>query len=595
MNSNPPLISIIIPVYNAEKSLNQCVDSLVYQDYKNIEILIMEKASTDSSPEIAQRFEKSFPDIVRVISLPYTDNPARALNEGAKAAKGKYLCFSDPDDYFQLDAMGIIAEKINSDTFDMAMMYANVVDTDGNHIRTSTLSTPFSKENVITNLDLCTYWRCVIRRTFFLEQPEIYEGCKFADISWIPNFIAKADGFVCIPQPLYNYVANNGFTSKTNRVDVSRLQALDGLEHLLKNADESYFDEIVMFTATRFIPQSRKSALREFYIDWAIEHQDIFLNNVYMLKPEKRQYLDEYKKLLNEKSNYVIPKRLYVNGFDPKLSEEKLNHFREHAFIFGQCEVVVLNEQNCNLDELPCAQEALDNGDYNYVGHYFALKNIYENGGFYASRRVVFTGYLNILCKFNAAFSYFNNNSFSDEIFGSTAETPFIKRLLETYSIPDFYDDTFYPLSNRIKNVALATLSNLVFNGETSFAGKCMRLLSPTITVLNLESPDQISYIDFSQDFNDNIDMKDYYIIPYSLRETIINAIVSANKPVVDAEKIQKSLNDTKRKLAQIEGSDSYKLSKRLKKFGNTKFGTPFKKTFKWFLKKYRKHKYGIG
>ena len=73
------MISIIIPVYNAAKTLDQCVDALVYQTYENIEILIMEKKSTDNSLEIARRFEKEFPGKVRAIELPYTENPARAI------------------------------------------------------------------------------------------------------------------------------------------------------------------------------------------------------------------------------------------------------------------------------------------------------------------------------------------------------------------------------------------------------------------------------------------------------------------------------------------------------------------------------------
>lgn len=94
---NTELISIIVPVYNVEQYLEQCVESLIHQTYKNLEILLIDDGSTDASGTICDRYAKQDKRI-RVVHQ-VNQGAAIARNSGIKLAKGEYLAFVDSDDY----------------------------------------------------------------------------------------------------------------------------------------------------------------------------------------------------------------------------------------------------------------------------------------------------------------------------------------------------------------------------------------------------------------------------------------------------------------------------------------------------------------
>lgn len=91
-------VSIIIPVYNAEKYLHECLESICSQTYNNIEILCVDDGSTDMSAEIIKTFQK---EDKRIVLIQQTNQYAGvARNNGFDAAKGEYVVFLDADDYF---------------------------------------------------------------------------------------------------------------------------------------------------------------------------------------------------------------------------------------------------------------------------------------------------------------------------------------------------------------------------------------------------------------------------------------------------------------------------------------------------------------
>lgn len=109
-----PLVSIIIPVYNAEKTLRRCLDSLVSQTYKNIEVLLIDDGSVDSSSLIC----REYCDKYEYFKYYYQHNsgPSTARNYGIEQSKGKYVYFVDSDDYVEpeiIEKMVDVAE-INS-------------------------------------------------------------------------------------------------------------------------------------------------------------------------------------------------------------------------------------------------------------------------------------------------------------------------------------------------------------------------------------------------------------------------------------------------------------------------------------------------
>ena len=84
-------VSVIVPVYNTEKYLRRCLESLVHQTLKDLEILVVDDGSTDHSPEILSEFENNYPGRVRVIRKE-NGGQASARNLGIRECSGDYVC-----------------------------------------------------------------------------------------------------------------------------------------------------------------------------------------------------------------------------------------------------------------------------------------------------------------------------------------------------------------------------------------------------------------------------------------------------------------------------------------------------------------------
>ena len=94
-------VSIIVPVYNVEKYLEKCLDSIVKQTYENIEIILVDDGSTDKSGTILDQYA----EMDNRISVIHKKNEgvSTARNTGIEAARGEYICFADADDYLMPD------------------------------------------------------------------------------------------------------------------------------------------------------------------------------------------------------------------------------------------------------------------------------------------------------------------------------------------------------------------------------------------------------------------------------------------------------------------------------------------------------------
>ena len=97
MMTTKPKISVIIPVYNVEKWLNKCVDSILAQSYENFEVILVNDGSTDKSGDICDKYLKE-DNRVKVFDI-LNSGQSVARNIGLKEAKGDYILFIDSDDY----------------------------------------------------------------------------------------------------------------------------------------------------------------------------------------------------------------------------------------------------------------------------------------------------------------------------------------------------------------------------------------------------------------------------------------------------------------------------------------------------------------
>ena len=117
---NSDLITVIVPVYNTEKYLSRCVNSIMSQTYKNIEIILVDDGSPDGSPKLCDELANCY-DNIRVIHQKNA-GASVARNTGIENSRGKYLAFVDSDDYINSGMIQRLYQLINLHKADVAML-----------------------------------------------------------------------------------------------------------------------------------------------------------------------------------------------------------------------------------------------------------------------------------------------------------------------------------------------------------------------------------------------------------------------------------------------------------------------------------------
>ena len=112
-----PLLTVVIPVYNVERYLKRCIESVLAQEWKDYEIILVDDGSTDHSPQICDDYVKAY-DFISVIHKE-NGGLSEARNTGISHAKGEYVYFPDSDDWIEPDTFMALAEVLESQKFDI--------------------------------------------------------------------------------------------------------------------------------------------------------------------------------------------------------------------------------------------------------------------------------------------------------------------------------------------------------------------------------------------------------------------------------------------------------------------------------------------
>lgn len=139
-------LSIIVPVYNVEKYLPKCIDSLICGD-GGYEIILINDGSTDGSPDILADYAARYPALIRIITTP-NGGLGHARNTGIDAAMGGYLLFVDSDDYLSPDALGSILAALD-DSFDICIFDILSVNESGKVLKKIARNRPSRRQRVL--------------------------------------------------------------------------------------------------------------------------------------------------------------------------------------------------------------------------------------------------------------------------------------------------------------------------------------------------------------------------------------------------------------------------------------------------------------
>lgn len=212
MNSNIKL-SIIVPVYNVEKYLDECIQSIIFAYRDGIEVILVDDGSKDNSGEICDKYSKEY----EYISVKHRENGglSAARNTGLRLARGEYIWFIDSDDYIENDSIEVILNKIKEDK-DIIIGNYKKVSPDGD----ISFYQGFKKEDDLTikpykyveNLGNVSYAavRFIAKRELIINNDIFFtEGIYHEDEDWTPRILCSAKSFTTIMNPLYNYRVGN--------------------------------------------------------------------------------------------------------------------------------------------------------------------------------------------------------------------------------------------------------------------------------------------------------------------------------------------------------------------------------------------------
>ncbi|AOM41729.1 glycosyltransferase family 2 protein [Xenorhabdus hominickii] len=134
-NINSKLVSVIITVFNSFNHLRYCLDSIIQQTHKNLEIIIIDDFSSDNSPEIINEYVKK-DSRIKFIALDENRGYLEATNIGLKLATGEFITFLDSDDTCPLNRIELQLSYLNDNCLDLVGTNCNIIDKHGNKIST---------------------------------------------------------------------------------------------------------------------------------------------------------------------------------------------------------------------------------------------------------------------------------------------------------------------------------------------------------------------------------------------------------------------------------------------------------------------------
>lgn len=249
-NIDDVLISIIVPIYNVEKELPRCVESLICQTHKNLEIILVDDGSPDNCPEMCDEYAKK-DSRIRVIHKE-NGGLSDARNAGIRAATGKWLLYVDSDDYIELDScekLLAVAEKEEVDFVQgayVAISYANgcrktkVYRCSISHAGKDIYQArEFLIYSIKQNELLHPAWCRLYKRDFIISNHLFFEkGLIFEDTHLLPELFLLAKKIGYKDYPFYKYVKRDNsimLSKPNNRKSQSAIKIFNDWKSIFDN------------------------------------------------------------------------------------------------------------------------------------------------------------------------------------------------------------------------------------------------------------------------------------------------------------------------------------------------------------------------
>lgn len=434
-----PLISVIIPIYNVEKYLVGCLDSILGQTFQEFELLLVDDGSTDKSIAIAKEYARNYPDKIFIHSVSH-GGPGPARNYGIQKARGEYILFVDSDDY------------IDKEMFTALYQSASCLDSDiviAPYFRHGlcqeiTIEGTFDWDSYKTysGIDFIkhtgyriTIWGKLYKTSFIKKY--FFPAIWYEDVAWLPVVMSNSPKISYVPDAYYHYVRNDA-SIVSNISDKQVLGSLDAIQFIIEHSNASAQGSIAPFIANLLLYMcKRRPAFADRYIHALIQNKAYLLKNCDFSIHKKLE-----KKLADYFYDFLpIPKVLYYDNFGKQKltdSEQETIQNWNGTLVQFDGEIICLDEENCNLSENPLILQAYQHGYYNLVGHYFKCRKLLKNGGIAICKNTTGLKYITpLLLRSQAFFGFYDDHTITAGIYAAAPGQKVIQDLLDLFEAAD--------------------------------------------------------------------------------------------------------------------------------------------------------------
>ena len=326
--------SIIVPVYNAEKYLSECIASVLKQTYKNFEIVLINDGSVDGSDELCDSLHNQYPEKIKAV---HQKNQGQLMSRyrGAKEASGDYCVFLDADDSLDSRCLEILNETINKYTGPDTVIYSFFYERDSERKKADF---PFSDGSVysaenktdlyrvfLEKTTLNNVWTKAVKREILLQDNVGFGNYTMLRCSedrlQVMEFITNSEKIVCIDKPLYNYKLVDG--------SVTRCFSVNDIEKFnirpLCEVEEEYLCKWNMKT------EKWQEKLEALFLNYAMYTYSNFYKNLSSTEDKKRLTEYDWKSFVKEEYLMRMEANTCVKGEYKKLWNYVLN--KKHSLI----------------------------------------------------------------------------------------------------------------------------------------------------------------------------------------------------------------------------------------------------------------------
>ena len=225
-------LSIIVPVYGVEKYIDKCLNSLVKQSLKEIEVIVVNDGTKDNSQKIVDKYVKKYPDKIKSY-IKENGGQGSARNYGLKKATGEYIGYVDSDDFVEKDMYKKLYNKAKENNYDIVVCGNYNVSEDYQNKNIDAFINNYNTDLENIFFGKMAVWNKIYKIDILIKNKlEFKEKVWYEDLAFTLKAIMNSNTFAFIDEPLYDYLIREGSTMNNSNIE-RNLEILEAMDEIL--------------------------------------------------------------------------------------------------------------------------------------------------------------------------------------------------------------------------------------------------------------------------------------------------------------------------------------------------------------------------